>query len=532
MLTDGYKLLHHEMFPPGTVFVYSNGTPRSFKHANKRIKRATVAGLQAALHKLKTHFNENFFSQPKEKVIGELKFEFSLYTGIDYDVTHFEKLHDLGYLPILVKGLDEGSQINEKIPVFTICNTHKDFYWLPNYLETILSNLIWLPMNSATIAKSYYDLLYKYALETDEKNVGFVNYQAHDFSMRGMGGLNSTILSGIGHAFVFTGSDNIPVISALRNMYGATGGIVHGVPATEHSVMCAGNKDDEIGTFKRLLELYPNGILSIVSDTWDLWKVCTEYLPALKDNILARNGKLVIRPDSGNPADIICGEKTFIHKEELCVERKINDFPGFETIRVTEAKVSQNQIKGVVELLWDTFGGTINDQGYKVLDSHIGCIYGDSITLDIAEDICERLKAKGFASTNVVFGIGSFTYQFNTRDTLGFAMKATYCEIETPHCTQERHCFEKDLSDPCKDGCVMEGGIQCRELFKDPITDNGVKKSAKGLLAVLKDENNEFYLKDQVTKEEEETGELKVRFRNGVLYNTTTLDEVRSRLRN
>jgi nicotinamide phosphoribosyltransferase len=207
--------------------------------------------------------------------------------------------------------------------------------------------------------------------------------------------------------------------------------------------MCSGSKDGEIETFKRLITgVYPKGIVSIVSDTWDLWKVCTEYLSELKDIILARDGKVVIRPDSGDPVEIICGN------------------PNGAT---------ENERKGVVELLWDVFGGTETEKGYKLLDSHIG----DSITRQRATEICQRLMDKGFAS-QVVFGIGSFTYQYNTRDTFGIAMKATYIEI----------------------------GDEAREIFKKPITDDGTKISATGLLCVVK-ENNEYKLLDKVDWEKE-----------------------------
>ena len=154
--------------------------------------------------------------------------------------------------------------------------------------------------------------------------------------------------------------------------------------------------------------------------------------------------------------------------------------------------------KGVIELLWDVFGGTINEQGYKVLDPHIGAIYGDSITIDRADEICSRLEAKGFASTNVVLGIGSFTYQYNTRDTFGFAMKATYVEV---------------------DG---EG----REIFKDPITDDGMKKSAKGLMQVYRNKGahgySNYVLKDQVSWDDEKGGELETLYKDGVFGDLTT----------
>jgi nicotinamide phosphoribosyltransferase len=237
--------------------------------------------------------------------------------------------------------------------------------------------------------------------------------------------------------------------------------------------MCAGSKDDEIGTFRRLLETYPTGILSVVSDTWDLWKVLTEYLPRLKNEILKRDGKLVIRPDSGDPVDIICGCD---HKNPIVA-------------------------KGVIELLWDEFGGTINDQGYKVLNPKIGAIYGDSITIERATQICEKLKVKGFASTNVVLGIGSFTYQYNTRDTFGFAMKATYVEIEG------------------------EG----REIFKDPVTDDGTKKSSKGRIRLYK-ENGKITYKDQVSEQEKDQGLLKTVFKDGELLVEDDLSTIRKRI--
>jgi nicotinamide phosphoribosyltransferase len=305
----------------------------------------------------------------------------------------------------------------------------------------------------------------------------FVQWQGHDFSFRGMSSLESAVLSGMGHLLSFTGTDTIPAISALEEYYNANANnelIGGSVAATEHSVMCAGSKDGEIGTFKRLItEVYPNGIVSIVSDTWDLWKVCTEYLTELKEVVLARDGKVVIRPDSGDPVLIICGNPD--GKTE--VERK-----------------------GVVELLWDIFGGTTTDKGYKLLDSHIGAIYGDSITIKRADEICTNLRNKGFAS-QVVFGIGSYTYQYNTRDTFGTAMKATFV--------------------------VVDG--EGREIFKNPITDDGTKKSATGLLHVTK-EVGTLFLEDKVTWEVEKTGELTTVFKDGKLTKDLTISEIRKTL--
>ena len=476
LLTDGYKTGHHQQYPKGTEEVYSNWTPRSNKYAPKGCDQVVSFGQQYVFKWLHDYFQDNFFSKPKAQVCNELKEELSLYLGTDYDVTHYEELHDLQYLPIIVKSLPEGVEVPIRVPMVTVVNTDKKFYWITNFLETILSTMLWQPMTSATIALRYKRIFKDWTLKTDKENLGFIDFQGHDFSMRGMGGLQSAISSGMGHAAVFLGSDTLPVISCLRKYYNAQGFVVGSVNATEHSVMCAGTKDDEIGTFRTLMNTYPSGILSVVSDTWDLWKVLTDYLPKLKEEVLSREGKLVIRPDSGDPVDIICGES-----------------------RTIEAELPKD--KGVVELLWDIFGGTVNEQGFKVLDTHIGAIYGDSITTERAESICQRLSDKGFATTNVVLGIGSFTYQFNTRDTFGFAMKAT--------------------------SVVVNG--ERREIFKDPITDDGIKKSAKGLIKV-DTVDNEFILVDQVTSEQENEGALQVIYKDGRFVNQVNLQEIRDRI--
>jgi nicotinamide phosphoribosyltransferase len=504
--TDGYKTGHHQQYPQGTRLVYSNFTPRSSKYAPKGCDKVVSFGQQMVMMQIHESFQKEFFSKPKDEVCGEMKRELSMYLGTDYDVSHFEALHDLGYLPIAVKAIEEGTLVPIKTPVLTIYNTLPEFYWVTNYLETIISNLLWKPMTSATIAHTYRKVLSKWQDKTDKEKAWFIDWQGHDFSMRGMDSVEATISSGLGHLTSFSGTDSLPAIYGARKYYGETGFVGGSVNATEHSVMCAGGKDDEIGTFRRLLNTYPTGILSVVSDTWDLWKVCTEYVTVLKEEILTRDGKLVIRPDSGNPVDIICGEQVIS-----------NDYR--DVVENAQLDLSHPKYKGVIELLWDVFGGTVNEQGYKVLDSHIGAIYGDSITIDRADEICARLEAKGFASTNVVLGIGSFTYQYNTRDTFGFAMKATYVELEDVTGVSVGEVGTMDVPK-----------IIQREIFKDPITDDGTKKSATGLLWVDKSSNGDYVLYDKVTWEGESRGYLQTIYKDGVFYNTTTLTEIRERL--
>ncbi|PZF71653.1 nicotinate phosphoribosyltransferase [Taibaiella soli] len=479
LLKDGYKVGHKFQYPEGTTLVYSNLTPR--KSRDKGIEEIVFFGLQYFIKEyLIEQFNTNFFQRPKDEVLKTYARRIDNYLGkdsISYD--HIAALHDLGYLPLEIKALPEGTLVPMRVPIFTIKNTLPEFFWLTNMLETLLSAILWKPCTSATTAFQYLKTFNRYAAETVGADNSFIPWQGHDFSFRGMSGIEDAVMSGAGHLLSFAGSDTIPAIDFLEQYYNAnceTELIGGSVPATEHSVMCMGTQDNEIGTFERLItEVYPAGVVSIVSDTWDFWQVITEFLPELKEKILVRNGKVVIRPDSGDPVKIIAGDP--------------------------EAPIGSPEYKGAIECMWEIFGGTITEKGYKLLDGHIGLIYGDSITTERQLAILESLKQKGFASYNVVLGIGSYTYEYVTRDTFGFAMKATYGEVN---------------------------GIG-RDIYKDPKTDDGTKKSAKGLMQIYRDAvTGKLTLKDQCTWEEEAQGELKTIFKDGELTIDWTLAAIRN----
>jgi nicotinamide phosphoribosyltransferase len=476
LLIDGYKLDHRRQYPDHTRRVYSNWTPRSSRIADQ--KEVVFFGLQYFLQKyLVDDMKQNFFNRPVDDVCREYQQLCDSYLGPnDIGTDHIRALHNLGYIPLEFKALPEGTLCPLGVPMLTVENTHDDFAWLVNYFETIMSSILWLPCTSATNAYRLRKLLNQHA-DTTSGSHDFVQWQGHDFSMRGMSGLEASVMSGAGHLLSFTGSDSIPSIEFIKNYYGAPEGtlIAGSVPATEHSVMCAGGELSERETFERLLQLYPKGIVSVVSDTWNLWDVITKILPEIKDRILARDGKLVIRPDSGNPADIICGDPTASN----------------EAAR-----------KGVIELLWEVFGGTVNAKGFKELDPHIGCIYGDAITYERANEICQRLAAKGFASTNMVYGIGSFTYQYVTRDVYGFAMKATWANING------------------------EG----RPLFKKPVTDSGTKFSARGRLNVVRDTNGQLTVEQDVNDHDKSL--LKTVWRDGIFTRWQQFTDVRNVLWN
>ncbi|HEY4285852.1 MAG TPA: nicotinate phosphoribosyltransferase [Puia sp.] len=482
LLKDGYKVGHKFQYPEGTTLVYSNLTPR--KSRSEEVNEIVFFGLQYFLKEyLIRQFNEEFFKRPKAEVVKEYARRMDNYLGKDsITYQHIADLHDLGYLPLEIKALPEGSLVPMKVPVFTIKNTVPEFFWLTNMLETVLSAILWKPTTSATTAFEYLRTFTRYAKETVGEDLSFIPWQGHDFSFRGMSGIEDAVMSGAGHLLSFSGTDTIPAIDFSERYYNADcekeliGG---SVPATEHSVMCMGTQDEEIKTFERLIcDVYPAGIVSIVSDTWDFWQVITEFLPELKERILARNGKVVIRPDSGDPVKIIIGDEN--------------------------APVGSPEYKGAIECMWEVFGGAITAKGYKLLDGHIGLIYGDSITTERQLAILEGLKKKGFASYNVVLGIGSYTYEYVTRDTFGFAMKATYGEVNG----------------------------QGRDIFKAPKTDDGTKKSAKGLMQVYRDPSTgKLALKDQCTWEEEGKGELKTVFKDGKLMVDWTLEEIRQRVK-
>ncbi|WCO82157.1 putative nicotinamide phosphoribosyl transferase [Pseudomonas phage vB_PpS_SYP] len=582
--TDAYKLGHADMYSEGSELVVNNLTPRSDKIYRRSCTRyydgkLVFVGAQGAFMEIVANWNI-FFTMKKEAAV-ELYSELVdnvLGAGV-VSPDRIAQLHDVGYLPLEVKTLKEGSKVKMGIPVLTVKNTQKHAFWLPNFIETVLSNLTWKTSTNATTAAEYKAMLTDFAIKTGTP-LELVNWQGHSFADRGMSGPEDAARSGFGHAALFLGSDSMGTIQYAQQYYFAGKFVSGSVPATEHAVttsnilrieralenakyvflsdeqakiwveMEQAEEDPrliaEMMFLYELMQKYPTGILSYVTDSFDYYGVLTRGLPYLKDAIMARDGKLVIRPDSGDPVEVVCGQP--VHHIDVDVghrdmlswfheiaykaipEENREEDKSYKLIVKTKdgVYISVNVIgyqeydgeihldaedhilversaeeKGSVELLYDLFGGTITETGHKMLDSHIGLIYGDSITTTRCLNILQGLFDKGFASGNCVYGVGSFTYQCVTRDTFGFAVKATYTEVNGE-------------------------GI---EIFKDPKTDQK-KKSAKGLLFVDKDEDGEYILIDQVSKEVESSHEnqLVTRFKDGEFYNLISLDEIRSQL--
>ena len=428
---DGYKTAHRKMLAPGTTRLYGTWIPRSLKYAPTGVTKITSFGQQFVWLYIHDAFEENFFGESWQKASVFVK-DMEKYLGMKYDGTHFQQLHSLGYLPIKVKALPEGVETDPNIPHMTFINTDDRFAWLSLFLETMISSLAWKPMVAATIARQYHRNANEWVMKTDPARAFLIDYMCHDFSARGLNP-HDMISVGMAHAAMgHNGSDTLAVIPAARYYYMAfvvgetddeSKTVIESVNASEHSVSTT--KIFTVGEQQMLadwMDIFPTGILSVVADTFDIWKLITEYLPALKEQIMARDGKLVIRPDSGNPVDIICGHKT---EETDNIDNVDGDWYAVDVVSHRGSyfkrdktwhgddcdvqigkQLKSPEVKGVIELLWDIFGGTVNEQGYKVLDSHIGAIYGDSITLERQVEIYRRLAEKGFAATNVVLGVG------------------------------------------------------------------------------------------------------------------------------
>ena len=546
LFADFYKPSHISMYDKRSEIVQDNMTPRNAKHFihfADNDQRVMFAGLQGFIKWfLIDMFNNNFFNLPKEEAVADYREVCDSSIGIGMVETWgFEALHDLGYLPLEIRALPEGTLSPVQVPMFTIQNTHPDFYWLPNFLESVISAETWKTITTATTFWQYRKLSEKWAAETCDNN-DHVAFQNHCFAYRGEAGTHDAAQSEFGQLINSMGTDTIPAILYARRYYNMKGKFVAGsIPASEHSVATTNigfivgrlqgehpelTLDEarflaEVEFMKRYItEIFPKGFVSYVADSYDFWAIITKAAAILKQEIMARDGRVVFRPDSGVPEHIIAGyytdggdyasfEEAYDANAEAGYELvqvlgkfyRVKQSSGFDVIDETD-EVPYQEAVGAVQCLWDIFGGEVNSKGYKVLDSHIGLIYGDSITVARAKDIFERLRDKGFASSNIVYGVGSFTTQYTTRDSLGMAVKAT--------------------------GAVIDG--QQIMVVKEPKTDLS-KKSAKGFLKVVRNMFGQLELIDNCQLEEvqSEDNELRRVFYNGKLIVDEDLTTIRER---
>lgn len=479
LLIDFYKAVHAEMLPKGITKSVSYYTPRMSRV--KRWDKVVMFGLQGFIKTyLIDYFNEEFFKRPFADVMFEYKRVMDASLGEDtYNIGKIINLHKLGYLPIEIVALPEGTRVPIHCPMFGITNTHPDFAWLPQALESLISAETWHPQLAATVGYTYREIVNHYYDLTCDDNIPRARALGA-FDFRGEECLESAVKAGAGWCLSFLNTATVPVIPYLEQNYNCDCTkelVAFGSPSTEHSVMCSNYAvdGDEITLLRRLLtEIYPNASFSAVLDSYDYWNIIDNVLPQLKKEIMEHNGCMLMRGDSGD-----------------CVE----------------------VVTKTVFKLWEHFGGTINSKGYKVLDPHVKAIYGDSITVQRCEEIYKILTENGFACSNVALGVGSFSFQCIeedgelkpfTRDTFSSCIKATYCEIDgkpTP-------------------------------IFKNP-KDGGFKKSQKGCCSVFKQGFDPMSFVDGLTWEEacaDPLNLLETVFKDGKLVKTQSLSEIRERL--
>ena len=510
---DYYKVGHAtKMQPDGAGMVYSTWTARSNKH-HPGCEKTVVFGYQYTIHRLVKLWHDYFFNVPLER----LRQEWEQVIGNTFNPTYndfskFEALHRLGYLPLRIMGVPEGTLLPIGIPDHVIYNTRPEFAWLPQFIEDQWSAMNWLPSTSATTAYYRRKLLKPYVKITHSLNDNALDHMCGDFSLRGHTSLEAGYISGAAHALSFDRTATIGSNILLSNYYNADlkNPPMMGTPSLEHSVVEQGvawkkmqliggelDEEEQYYAYKAavdnwdinliaemlflrhlLVNVQPTGVMTYVSDTYDYWGVVSKVLPMLKNVIMERDGCLSVRPDSGDPVKIICGD--------------FEAFPG------------SPEFKGTLNLLRQTFGGNVNSEGFFKLNSHIAMIYGDAITPEITKAVGDWCIHNSFDITNVCFGIGAYTYQYVTRDTRGYAIKAT--------------------------DCIING----RELpiYKMPKTDPG-KKSPRGCVVVVP-EGNSYRMIDGLTLEKTKDYPENImveKFVDGIESNFEDFATIKARLR-
>ena len=500
LLTDFYKLTHILQYRPELRELTSYLTPRGSRL--KGIDKVVFFGLSAYVHSyVVENFRENFFTRNFEYCECEIREVLELGLGytdemIDKTIGHFKALHDLGYLPVEINAVAEGTLVPMGVPCVEIKSTNPDFFWVGQALEASLSAAIWHPMVSATIAREYRKIARGAFSATVENGIDERTAMC-DFSMRGQESNESAINASVAWLTSMWNSSTVAARKHIKDVYGIckssvtpftkqwrpqfTYGvcdkmkntIVRGLTSTEHSVMTSHaclDGGDEIPTFKYLFDLYKNVSFAAVCDSYDFWNVLTNILPNNFMKEIDERGKrgvfIGVRHDSAEPVDALCGlplitEEYYkkmiswvewdssLYKKYFVVCDNGTDYivswNDEKNTWITESRPRTWEEKGMVETMYEIFGGSVNSKGYKVLNPGIKAVYGDSITITRAKKIYERLAAKGFAANNVSLGVGSFSFQALenedgtlspfTRDTFSVCVK----------CSHSKYCDENGL---------------------------------------------------------------------------------------
>ncbi|MEL7003652.1 MAG: nicotinate phosphoribosyltransferase [Bacteroidota bacterium] len=461
LLADAYKYSHHKLYYPGTTKIYSYLESRGGKFDN-----TVFYGLQ---YFLKEYLEGIAFTQEDLDEAAEYLPEVFGREDV-FDKSKFQYILDKydGRLPVRVKAIPEGTVVNTQNVLMTIENTDPECFWLTNFLETLLMQ-VWYPSTVATISREVKKVATQYFEETatDGAEAG-IDFVLNDFGFRGVSSVESAGLGGSAHLTNFNGSDTLAAGVFAKKYYNTTEVYGKSIPATEHSICTLLGEDGELEVFKHVLNTFPTGVIACVSDSYNIFRACESYWGnELKEAILSRDGVLVIRPDSGDP------------------------------IRTLLA---------IFEILFEQFGYTINEKGFKVLPPQVRVIQGDGVNYDAIEDMFEALKQVSISAENLVLGMGGALLQKLDRDTQKYALKCSYAEINGKGVEVKKNPTEMD-----------EFGN---------ITDS-FKKSKGGRLKLIKHENG--YKTVPQNEYSELDDELVTVFENGEIIKEWTFEEIRDR---
>lgn len=377
---DSYKASHFLQYPQNTTQISSYIEARGGQFST-----TVFFGLQM--------FMKEYLTQPiTADDIDEAKAIFTVH-GVPFNEEGWRYILDAhgGYLPIEIEAIPEGTVIPIRNAMVQVRNTDPQCAWLTSYVETALLRAIWYPTTVATVSWNCRQVIERYLEETTGSIEG-IEAKLHDFGARGASSEETAAIGGAAHLVNFQGTDTVSAIVAARRYYGADmAGF--SIPAAEHSTITSWGRDNEVNAYANMLSQFsgPGKYVAVVSDSYDLWNAIDNiWGDELKDQVVATGGTLVVRPDSGNPVDI-----------------------------VTET----------VERLMKKFGFQVNEQGYRVLPDCVRVIQGDGICQRTIEAILEAMKQRKQSAANVAFGMGGELLQKMDRDTLQFAMKASAAEV-------------------------------------------------------------------------------------------------------
>ena len=395
--TDSYKPSHWKQYPKNTRAVYS-----FFESRGGQFDDTIFFGLQYILMR---HFAG---VRVTDADIEEAKEIFSLHFGTDTILNeagwrYIVREHG-GRLPLRIKAVPEGMRVPTKNVLMTIENTDERVPWLTNYVETLLSQ-VWYPTTVATQSNAMRSVIMRYLEETGDTSL--INFKLHDFGYRGSTSVESAGIGGLAHLVNFEGTDTLEAIMAGRRYYSERmAGF--SIPAAEHSTITSWGKTEEAKAYANMLEQFPEGLVAVVSDSYDIYAACRDiWGKELREKVLARNGTLVVRPDSGEPSAVVVD---------------------------------------IMRILARAFGTTKNEKGYLVLDPHVRVIQGDGIDLQSLQSILFSMKLAGFSADNIAFGSGGGLLQKVNRDTCKFALKCSAIKIG-----DEWHdVFKNPVTDPGK----------------------------------------------------------------------------------